>query len=114
MPVKRPCKVNWELDDICNSVLSIKIVLDSFYLLILYSEKFSTWIWRLPFTVNVSLNLSNIIRHYRPFSEYVLFVFLRAVPRKYQLDVEIVKKWPGLKLSQNMGPTYKIIGLSTI
>ena len=26
---------------------------------------------------------------------------LRAAPRKYQLDVEIVKKWPGLKLSQN-------------
>ena len=26
---------------------------------------------------------------------------LRAVPRKYQLDVEIVKKCPGLKLSQN-------------
>ena len=26
---------------------------------------------------------------------------LRATPRKYQLDVEIVKKWPGLKLSQN-------------
>ena len=24
---------------------------------------------------------------------------LRAAPRKYQLDVEIVKKWPGLKLS---------------
>ena len=26
---------------------------------------------------------------------------LRAAPRKYQLDVEIVQKWPGLKLSQN-------------
>ena len=26
---------------------------------------------------------------------------LRPAPRKYQLDVEIVKKLPGLKLSQN-------------
>ena len=26
---------------------------------------------------------------------------LRATPRKYQLDVEIVKKRPGLNLSQN-------------
>ena len=24
-----------------------------------------------------------------------------SAPRKYQLDVEKVKKWPGLKLSQN-------------
>ena len=41
-------------------VLYIRIVLDSFYLLIFYSEKFSTWIWRLPFGVNVNLNLSTI------------------------------------------------------
>ena len=27
--------------------------------------------------------------------------FLRAAPRKYQLDEEIVTKSPGLKLSQN-------------
>ena len=40
-------------------VLYIQIVLDSFYLLIFYSEKFSTWIWRLPFGVNVNLHLSN-------------------------------------------------------
>ena len=39
-------------------VLYIRIVLDSFYLLIFYSEKFSTWIWRLPFSVNVNLNLA--------------------------------------------------------
>ena len=35
-------------------VLYIRIVLDSFYLLILFSEKFSTWICRLPFGVNVN------------------------------------------------------------
>ena len=36
-------------------VLYITIVLDSFYLLIFYSEKFSTWIWHLPFGVNVNI-----------------------------------------------------------
>ena len=39
-------------------VLTIGIFRDCFYLLIFYSEKFSTWVWRLPFTVNVNLNLS--------------------------------------------------------
>ena len=34
-------------------VLSIRIVLDSFYLPIFYFEKFSTWIWSLLFVVNV-------------------------------------------------------------
>ena len=29
-----------------------------FYLLIFYSEKFATWIWRLPFGVNVNLSFS--------------------------------------------------------
>ena len=41
-------------------VLSLKTVLDSFYLLIFYLEKFSTWKWRLPFAVDVTLNFSNI------------------------------------------------------
>ena len=40
------------------SVLTIGIVRDCFYLLIFYSEKFSIWVWRLPFAVNVNLNLS--------------------------------------------------------
>ena len=40
-------------------VLSLRIVLDSFYLLIFYSEKFSSWIWCLPLVVYVALNLSN-------------------------------------------------------
>ena len=39
-------------------VLSTKIVLDCFYLLIFYSEKFSTDVCRLPYAVNVNLNLS--------------------------------------------------------
>ena len=39
--------------------LSIRIVLDCFYLLIFYSEKFSTDVCRLPYAVNVNLNLSN-------------------------------------------------------
>ena len=41
-------------------VLTIGIVLDSFYLLVFYSEKFSAWVWILPFAVNVNLNLSLI------------------------------------------------------
>ena len=38
--------------------LSIGIVLSCFYLLIFYFEKFSSWIWRLPFAIYVKLNLS--------------------------------------------------------
>ena len=41
-------------------VLSKRIVLDCFYLLIFYFEKFSTDVCRLPCAVNVNLNLSNI------------------------------------------------------
>ena len=41
-------------------VLSTRIVLDCFYLLIFYSEKFSTDVCRLPCAVNVNLNLSII------------------------------------------------------
>ena len=46
---------------ICNTCshnfLSIRIVLSCFYLLMFCFEKFSTWIWRLPFTVYVKLKL---------------------------------------------------------
>ena len=44
-------------------VLTTGIVRDSFYLLIFYSEKFLTWVWRLPFAVNVNLNLSVAFFH---------------------------------------------------
>ena len=40
-------------------VLSTRIVLGCFYLLIFYSEKFSTDVCRLPYAVNVNLNLSD-------------------------------------------------------
>ena len=40
-------------------VLSKRIVLDCFYLLIFYFEKFSTDVCRLPCAVNVNLNRSN-------------------------------------------------------
>ena len=39
-------------------VSTIGIVRDYFHLLIFYSEKFLTWVWRLPLAVNVNLNLS--------------------------------------------------------
>ena len=42
-------------------VLSKRIVLDCFYLLIFYFEKFSTDVCRLPCAVNVNLNLSIFI-----------------------------------------------------
>ena len=42
-------------------VLSKRIVLDCFYLLIFYFEKFSTDVCRLPCAVNVSLNLSTML-----------------------------------------------------
>ena len=41
-------------------VLSKRIVLDCFYLLIFYFEKFSTDVCRLPCAVNVNLNLSSV------------------------------------------------------
>ena len=40
-------------------VLSVRIVLDCFFLLIFYSEKFSTHVCRLRYTANENLNLSN-------------------------------------------------------
>ena len=39
-------------------ILSIRIVLSCFYLLISHFENFSTWISSLPFAVNGMLNLS--------------------------------------------------------
>ena len=39
-------------------VLSKRIVLNCFYLLIFYFDKFSTDVCRLPYAVNVNLNLS--------------------------------------------------------
>ena len=44
-------------------VLSKRIVLDCFYLLIFYFEKFSTDVCRLPCAVNVNLNLSIALFH---------------------------------------------------
>ena len=38
----------------------MRIVLSCFYLLIFHFEKFSTWIWRLPFAVYVKRKLSSI------------------------------------------------------
>ena len=47
-------------------VLSKRIVLDCFYLLIFYSEKFSTDVCRLPYAVNVNLNLSIEVHRLHP------------------------------------------------
>ena len=53
-------------------VLSTRIVLDCFYLLIFYSEKFSTDVCRLPYAVNVNLNLSNNYFIINPIIDYPL------------------------------------------
>ena len=60
---------------------------------------------------NIYIFITGIRRvFYRSFFGFVKnFIFptsgrhplLRAAPRNYQLDEEMVKKWPGLKLSQN-------------
>ena len=60
---------------------SVSIVLDCFYLLIFYSEKFSTDVCCLPFAVNVNLNLSNVCLHLRSFP-------LRADWRKSNSSVD--------------------------
>ena len=44
------------------AVLNIGVVRGCFYLLIFDSEKFSTLVCRLPFAVNVNLNLSSSCR----------------------------------------------------
>ena len=44
-------------------VLSIRINLDSIYLLIFYFEKLPPWIWH-PFNVNMTLNLSILMTRY--------------------------------------------------
>ena len=42
-------------------ISSLTLVLDCFYHLIFYLQKFSTWIWCLPFAVNITLNLSYVV-----------------------------------------------------
>ena len=46
--------------------LSIRIVLSCFYLLIFYFEKFSTWIWRLPFAVYLKTVNSLLSHNWQP------------------------------------------------
>ena len=62
-------------------VLSTRIVLDLFYLLIFHSEKFSTDVCRLPYAVNVNLNLSTFIpdRSISTKGKSCFFSFLGAV-----------------------------------
>ena len=74
--------------------LSIRIALDCFYLLIFYSEKFSTDVCRLPYAVNVNLNLSIVLLHkssvtpstYQCISMYVppLLVAIDCIPLNLQ------------------------------
>ena len=51
---------------VARNFLSIKIIncLELFYLLIFVFEKFSTWIWRLPFAVYVKLKLLSFLSYF--------------------------------------------------
>ena len=46
---------------VSRNLLSTRIVLSYFNLLIFYFKKFSTWIWRLPLAVYVKLKLGSLI-----------------------------------------------------
>ena len=69
-------------------VFSTRIVLDCFYLLIFYSEKFSTEVCRLPYAVNVNLNLSIVSQRstattsmlfWYSFATSVIVVFIKLI-----------------------------------
>ena len=70
-------------------VLSTRIVLDCFYLLILYSEKFSTDVCRLPYAVNVNLNLSST-SVYSSWRRPCKFNELRAVVEFYSVETTFI------------------------
>ena len=57
--------------------LSITIVFSCFYLFIFYFEKFSTWIWCLPFVVYVKLKLStNFAFNFEKLKDFGLIFFV--------------------------------------
>ena len=62
-------------------VLCVRIVLDSFYLLIFYSEKLSTWIWRWLFGLNVNLN--RCVNYDRVWMAYALSIHIWRYRSKY-------------------------------
>ena len=69
-------------------VLSTRIVLDCFYLLIFYSEKFSTDVCRLPYAVNVNLNLSIMSLSLEFVIADIFYSPQQLVPRQYKLILE--------------------------
>ena len=77
-------------------VLTIGIVRGCFYLLIFYSEKFSTWVCRLPFAVNVNLNLSIIEKKpgalFMPVTEFWLAWLFTTVQDKNE-NQENYSRW---------------------
>ena len=85
-------------------VLSTRIVLDCFYLLIFYSEKFSTDVCRLPYTVNVNLNLSNdLLSTNKPISSpsplerfRFIFEFVNTFPVDFNWFIETMRSWQNL------------------
>ena len=100
-------------------VLSTRIVLDCFYLLIFYSEKFSTDVRRLPYAVNVNLNLScndrallaRCLRHIQSVFNLIVDILM---------DIHVMVNWQLSKrvsadqcnLTVSLAHVYKLIELT--
>ena len=65
-------------------VLSKRIVLNCFYLLIFYFDKFSTDVCRLPYAVNVNLNLSNEPRLTYTFTRGLSYIAVSFTPVNFK------------------------------
>ena len=110
-------------------VFTIGIVRDCCYLLIFYSEKFSTWVWRLPFAVNVNLNLCNDagsrVSNTQYWENLVFVVVLVLEPkafycypgyqrffsraRRRRLFVRVsLKNWPKLETAHEKSPEPRV------
>ena len=55
---------------VSRNFLSIRIVLNCFYLLIFYFEKFSTWICRLPYRWRSSLYFRSVLMYHVKFGKF--------------------------------------------
>ena len=72
-------------------VLSKRIVLDCFYLLIFYFDKFSTDVCRLPYAVNVNLNLSILRPLIARFRVYNIVSHRGKATNNYKFSNSIIK-----------------------
>ena len=88
-------------------VLSKRIVLDCFYLLIFYFEKFSTDVCRLPCAVNVNLNLSTV----NPSRSKIEFKERLSAPFNERLKIFSVYDVFGFRSSEDRQSIVFLLGL---